>query len=70
MWRVFVFLAAMVLPHALIAALAATGRDAAVVYTATQADTPVAAMLFLRHAPIVTYHLGQVGLVLSLTIAF
>ena len=46
------------LPHALIAAFAATGRDAAVVYTATQADTPVAAMLFLRHAPIVTYHLG------------
>jgi hypothetical protein len=46
------------LPHALVAAYAATGRDAAVVYTARQAGSPVAAMLFLRHAPVVTYHLG------------
>lgn len=46
------------LPHALIAAFAATGRDAAVVYTAAQAGAPIAAMLFLRHAPVITYHLG------------
>lgn len=47
------------LPHALIAAYAANGHDdAAVVYTATQAAKPIAAMLFLRHAPVVTYHLG------------
>lgn len=46
------------LPHALIAAFAATARGTTVVYTATHKDTPIAAMLFLRHAPVVTYHLG------------
>lgn len=46
------------LPHALIGAYAATGRDAAVVYAATAGGTTIAAMLFLRHAPVLTYHLG------------
>ncbi|MFN3664245.1 GNAT family N-acetyltransferase, partial [Yoonia sp.] len=46
------------LPHALIPAFAATGRNAAVVYTAHLDNILIAAMLFLRHAPVVTYHLG------------
>ncbi|WP_019955188.1 GNAT family N-acetyltransferase [Yoonia vestfoldensis] len=46
------------LPHALIRAFAATAPDAATVYTAEIDDAPIAAMLFLRHAPVVTYHLG------------
>lgn len=46
------------LPHALIPAFAATAPDAVMVHTAYLHDTPVAAMLFLLHPPVVTYHLG------------
>jgi lipid II:glycine glycyltransferase (peptidoglycan interpeptide bridge formation enzyme) len=49
------------LPHNLIGAYAATGADAAVVFVASHADTPISAMLFLTHAPFATYHLGWNG---------
>ena len=49
------------LPHRLIGAYATTARDAATVFVAYQDRTPLAAMLFLAHAPVVTYHLGWTG---------
>ena len=49
------------LPHALIDALADQHRDAVTVQVAYHADEPVAAMLYVHHLPVVTYHLGWIG---------
>lgn len=46
------------LPHSIIHAYAATNRDKVILFTARQKDNPVAAMLFLEHGPVATYHLG------------
>ncbi|MFT7147926.1 MAG: hypothetical protein ACJASZ_002814, partial [Yoonia sp.] len=44
------------LPHALIIELAA--KQAVYVHVAYLGTTPLAAMLFIMHRPVVTYHLG------------
>jgi hypothetical protein len=49
------------LPHALIPAFAAIAPDAVMVHTAWLDNSVVAAMVFLQHAPVVTYHLGWTG---------
>ncbi len=46
------------LPHALISAYAACHPQDVPVFVAFEDDTPIAAMLFLLHRPIATYHLG------------
>lgn len=47
------------LPHALILALAA--QQAVDVHVAYLDATPLAAMLFIKHRPVVTYHLGWIS---------
>ena len=49
------------LPHALIDALADQDTSAVSVHVAYHADAPVAAMLFVQHRPVVTYHLGWIS---------
>ena len=49
------------LPHKLIDALAAKNRDAVCVHVDYIDEQPVAAMLFVLHAPVVTYHLGWIS---------
>lgn len=49
------------LPHTLIDALADQHRDAVTVHVAYHADQPAAAMLFVHHLPVVTYHLGWIS---------
>jgi hypothetical protein len=46
------------LPHSLISAYAASHPKDVVVLTAMEGNTPIAAMLFLLHHPVATYHLG------------
>lgn len=46
------------LPHAIIAAYAAKRPQDVVIFIARQNQKPVAAMLFLLHQPVATYHLG------------
>ncbi len=49
------------LPHAIIHAYAAISPADVIVLTATQSNTPVAAMLFMVHAPVATYQIGWTG---------
>jgi hypothetical protein len=49
------------LPHSLIDSLATQHKNAVSVHVAYQADGPVAAMLFIQHLPVVTYHLGWIS---------
>jgi hypothetical protein len=49
------------LPHVLIDALAAQRPDTVTVHVAYQADDPRGAMLFVKHHPAVTYHLGWIS---------
>lgn len=49
------------LPHTLIVALAEQHPDGVSVQVAYHADAPVAAMLFVHHRPVVTYHLGWIS---------
>ncbi|MFA8442607.1 GNAT family N-acetyltransferase [Yoonia sp.] len=46
------------LPHSLIGAYAAMHPKSVRVVIATQHQTPIAAMLFLLHRPVATYHIG------------
>ncbi|MEL6570408.1 MAG: GNAT family N-acetyltransferase [Pseudomonadota bacterium] len=46
------------LPPALTQSYAVMNHDATLVVTAMDRDTPVAAMIFLRHGPSATYHVG------------
>lgn len=46
------------LPHALIGAYAANNPISVQVFTAHNGTKPVAAMLFLLHKPVATYHIG------------
>lgn len=46
------------LPHAFVVAYAQCHPNAVRVLTAVDGDTPIAAMLFLLHAPLATYHIG------------
>ena len=46
------------LPHAIIAAYAAQHPKDVIVFIAQQPQGPVAAMLFLLHHPVATYHVG------------
>jgi len=46
------------LPHALVNAYAACQPKSVRILIGSDGDTPVAAMLFLLHAPVVTYHIG------------
>ncbi len=46
------------LPHSIIHAYAEIRPQDVIVITATLRSDPVAAMLFLRHPPVATYHLG------------
>ncbi|MBE0414590.1 GNAT family N-acetyltransferase [Yoonia sp.] len=49
------------LPHAILHSYRAANPDGAVVLTARAERQPVAAMLFLLHAPVATYHIGWNG---------
>ncbi|WP_320240123.1 GNAT family N-acetyltransferase [Cognatiyoonia sp. IB215182] len=49
------------LPHAILKAYADCRPHDTIVFTATRKRTPIAAMLFLRHGPVATYHLGWTG---------
>ena len=49
------------LPHDLIRAYAVAAPGDVVVFTAVMKHDVVAAMLFLRHGPVATYHLGWAG---------
>ena len=49
------------LPHALILTLAAVDPEGVRVFVATHAGAPVAAMLFVLHRPVVTFHLGWIS---------
>lgn len=46
------------LPHSIIHAYAATNSGKVIVFTARHKRDPIAAMLFLQHGPVATYHLG------------
>ena len=46
------------LPHALTCAFAAMHRKSTHLWTAQQGGQPIAAMLFLAHPPVATYHIG------------
>ncbi len=49
------------LPHSIIHAYAAISPRDVIVFTAKQKHDVIAAMLFLQHSPVVTYHLGCTG---------
>ncbi|WP_210526800.1 GNAT family N-acetyltransferase [Rubellimicrobium arenae] len=49
------------LPQAFASSYARVATDAALILTASDADGPVAGMLFLLHAPVVTYQIGWTG---------
>jgi hypothetical protein len=49
------------MPHALTTAFAAPAPDQVMVHIAYFGDDPVAAMLFLSHHPVVTYHIGWIS---------
>jgi hypothetical protein len=49
------------LPHSIIKAYADIAPNDVTVWTASRGNTPIAAMLFLRHGACATYHLGWSG---------
>lgn len=49
------------LPHAILHSYAAANPDGVVVLTARAGGEPAAAMLFVLHAPVATYHIGWSG---------
>lgn len=49
------------LPHAFLTAYADANPDAVHVFIASHQGQPIAAMLFLHHGPVATYHLGWSG---------